>query len=157
MKFADLQKTVQTLVAGAASFNAATIYDFGFQKADIEDALDMKNGQGYVAGVWPVAHAQLTSEDASGEAPLLARVVVRLEISPLKLKAINAAYVQDNTQPDVGMFINGLIQEIIDAVLADPPEAGGTKFEMARDCFEMVNFDEGLIAFHLRFNRFCVL
>jgi hypothetical protein len=58
--------------------------------------------------------------------------------------------------PDPGQVVNGMIKDLIGAVIEADPDNGGVRFALSSDCFELVTFDEGLVAYHIRFNRFAV-
>jgi hypothetical protein len=42
------------------------------------------------------------------------------------------------------------------AVLAVDADPGGVKFQLASDAFELINFDEGELAFHMRFKSLVI-
>ena len=163
MRFTTLQDDVRAAIAAHATFSttAATnvVADLGHSLKAIETALDASTptpGPGWVVAVMPP-----TKGEADGEyGPLggcLASIVVRIGVNPTILTSVDAAHAADNTNPTAGAFVSGLVQDAIAAVLgmsADAGEVMATK--LAADAIELFNFDEGLLAYHLRFQRFVV-
>jgi hypothetical protein len=173
MIFTSLMSTVQGAIAAHPTFapNAATTVfkDLGDKKNIIEAALDSSSkGAGYAISVWPPARGH-----SDGEMALVSGIdcliVVRFEISPIMLTAIPNANLRgvgaeiiqgvggDNvdTTPfdDADEWVNSRIQDIVAAVLSIPPENNMQKFQLASDAFELINFDPGLLAYHIRFVR----
>jgi hypothetical protein len=157
MNFTALQKTVRDLIAAHASFSAkpeVIFKDSGNKRSAIEAALDISStpaGPGYAVMVWPPARGHSDSEQA-GINGVDAMVVVRFEVNPKFLATLPGL----NPAQDPEEWLNTRVANIVAAVLSAPAEVGGVKFQLAADAFELVNFDEGLIAYHLRFARFAV-
>lgn len=152
MNFVDLQKTVRDLIAAHATFAplaASTVFvDLGDKKASLEAALDVTStppGPGYAIAVWPPARGNSDSETA-GINGVDCMLVVRFEVNPQFLK----------DQADAGKWVNTRVKDLIASVMGNEPDAGGVRFQLAADAFELVNFDEGLLAYHIRFSRFAV-
>lgn len=152
MNFLELQPTIASLIARSPTFaaNAAVVFaDSGTVKKEKEAALDLDNnppGPGFNIAVWPPTRGN-ASGDPCGVEGVDAGVVVRLEVNPKSLPG---------NPIDAAFCINTMTTKIVEAVLGAAPEAGGVTFQLASDAFELVNFDEGLIAYHIRFVRFCV-
>ena len=148
MNFIDLQSVVRDLIAAHATFSAdaaSTVFaDVGNVKPLVEEALQVK---GYAVTVWPPIRGNVTQDDGpAGIVPIESIIVVRLEVLPQKLAG----------QDDPSAYLNGLVRDIIGAVLSAPEEIGGVRFGVPPDAFDLMNFDEGLIAYHLRFKRLAV-
>lgn len=147
MKFIAIQKTVRDLIAAHPSFeaDAATtcIADSGYGKPLIEKSLADK---GFSIAVWPPANGSVLDEHASGATGVQVTIVVRVEFEP---RAIQSA-------PSAAAFVNQTLADIIAAVMNQSAEAGGVRFELSRNAFELMNFDEGLVAYHIRFEQFAV-
>jgi hypothetical protein len=164
LNFLDLQQAVYDLISAHPTFAALapqTVFlDLGNVKSQVEAALaqdpDQPIGPGYAIAVWPPVAGTTTMEYEAGQTPVESRIVVRLEINPKTLTARQAAHDADSTLPDCGQWVNGMIKDIAAAVLEADPELGGLKFGLAKDFYELMNFDEGLLAFHLRFTRMAV-
>lgn len=156
MNFIDLQQSVRDLIAGSDSFAAqadATVFvDDGTVKQQVEKALAE---QGYAVGVWPPLAGKADSQAAS-RVKVMSRIVVRVMFNPEQLKQVAAANQADATKPTVGAFVNTMLAAVVQSVLGGDPEPGGLKFELADDAFELVNLDEGLLAYHIRFDRLAV-
>ena len=176
MQFVDLQTTVYDAIAGHPTFkpNAdGTVFeDFGNIKSQVEAALDVSNGgAGYAIEIWPPARGHSDSEMA-GISGVDCLIVVRFEINPKMLQSIpqtnlrgvndefitgvGGEQIGDAAFTDVGEWVNTRVKDIISAVLSLPPELNMERFQLAADAFELTNFDEGLLAYHIRFARFAV-
>lgn len=164
MNFLNLQSKVAALISAHATFKDAAddtvCQDLGDKKSFIEASLDISTdptGDGYAISVWPPARGHSDSE-AGGATGVDALVVVRFEVNPEMLKKLDPLpNLPDGTKQDAStIWLNTRIKDIVNAVLSAPPEVGGVKFQLAADAFELVNFDEGLVAYHIRFSRFVV-
>lgn len=146
MNFIALQKTVRDAIAAHATFSAdaatSVIADVGHARPILEKSL---GAIGYAIGIWPPVRGNAQGELA-GIDGITATIVVRLEFSPIILAA----------QPDPSAWVNQRISDAIEAVLDIDPELGGLKFQLAPEAFELMNFDEGLLAYHIRFERMAV-
>lgn len=146
MNFLTLPKTVRDLIAAHASFSAdaatTVLLDYGHAKPLREKALASK---GYCVEVWPPMRGDSDSEVA-GISGVLTTLVVRVSFEPQTVTA--------QANPD--SWVNQKLIDVIDAVLSAEPDAGGVRFQLAPDAFELMNFDEGVLAFHLRFQRLAV-
>jgi hypothetical protein len=67
-----------------------------------------------------------------------------------------SAIVGSQLYKDPGHVVNGMIKDLIGAVIEADPDNGGVRFGLAPDAFELVTFDDGLVAYHIRFSRFAV-
>jgi hypothetical protein len=155
MDLTALTKTVRDAIAANALFSddaANTVFeDYGTLKTKKETALDLDGsprvakGKGYDISVWPPARGN-SNDQMAGLTGADCAVIVRFEINPKALAALSPS--------DAGVWVTTRVKAIFDSVLGIPPENNLTRFQLAADCFELVNFDEGLIAYHLRFARF---
>ncbi len=158
MNFLNINATVRDAIAAHAAFAAvpaAVILDLGFSRNTIEHAL---NNPGYSVAVWPVTKGSSDSEVA-GRSGVYSAVVVRFEVNPQKLKTVQLAHdatPADENTPTADVWLNTKLKAIVAAVLGIAPSNGGIKFQLDADAFEMTNFDEGLLAYHLRFQRLAV-
>jgi hypothetical protein len=165
MNFIALQKTVYNLIVASATFAAdaasTVCQDSGDKRAFIEAALDIANGspvgKGYTVSVWPPVRGNSDGE-LGGQSGVECTIVVRFEVNPALFQnaAFLAALAALTPPQDASAWLNTRLAAIVAAVLGAGPEAGGTKFQLAADAFELVNFDEGLVAYHLRFVRLAV-
>jgi hypothetical protein len=164
MNLTDLQKNVTALVAANPTFSAsaavAVFADLGFSKPAMEKSLDFKaGGAGWAIAVWPPLKGKAMDEYA-GQTGVDCTIAVRLEVNPQKLKDVQVKYAANNALPDAGQYLAGLIKSVVAAVISAPPEDGGVRFALSSggdDAIELMNFDEGLIAYHVRFDCFAVL
>lgn len=150
MKLCAITKTVRDAIAADGLFSndaADTVFeDYGNVNAQRGEALDLDNGsakKGYFIAVWPPARGS-SHQDMSGIAQNEVAVVVRFEVNPKVLPADPSQWSQ---------WFTSRLQAIIESVLGIAPEINGTRFQMAPEAFELMNFDEGLIAYHVRFLR----
>lgn len=148
MNFIGLQKRVSDLIKAHSTFEmlaATTVFeDLGHVTNLIEQALNDKD-RGYAIGVWPPTRG-VASDEAAARPGVDAGIVVQFLISPKRL-------VQEASPAD---WVSTRIKDIIAAVLAEFPEPGGVRFQLASDAFELMGFDDGLIVYHIRFVRFAV-
>jgi hypothetical protein len=154
MNFIAMQQTIRDAIAANALFapdnpggTAVTVLkDNGASKHLIEKAFLTF---GYSVAVWPCTKGSANpNEDAHQAGP--ATYVVRLCINPQKLKTI-----RNNNQSD-GEFVNTSLAAIIASVLGVAPSPAGIRFQLDADAFELISFDEGMIAYHIRFSRVTV-
>lgn len=145
--------TIHDAIAANALFladaNKTVLIDLGDKKNQIEKNLDTGSNQpGYSVSVWPPSGAG-SDEEVAGQTGAEVRYIVRFEVNPKLFKNIGNETAQHWT-------LNRL-KAIIASVLGVPPTNGGVRFALARDAFELMNFDEGLVAYHIRFVGFSVL
>jgi hypothetical protein len=156
MNFIEIQNVVRDAIKASPTFSAAAATtvcsDNGDKKTFKEDALQ---NSGYSVSVWPPTKG-MADQGEDKVVGVDAIIIARLEINPTKLAALEAANISNPANPTQGNFINTRIAAIIKAVINLAPEANRSRFALAADAFEMVNFDEGLVAYHIRFTRFAV-
>lgn len=152
MEFINLQYHVWKLISAAAAFsaNAATTVfeDIGFSDPAVAAALDLSTapaGAGYAIKVWPPARGR-SGQEVGGQVGTENTIVVRIEVNPQLLK----------TMKTPARWLNSLCNALVVAIVQDGPELGGVRFTLAPDGYELINFDEGLIAYHFRFEKFAV-
>lgn len=177
MMFTQLMQAVYNAIVAHPTFAtlaAKTVFkDLGDKKPVIESALDISgNGAGYAISVWPPARGHSDGE-LSGVTGVDALIVVRFEVNPQMLQAIpnsnlrgiGAEIIQGVGGDEVGdtssfddadEWVNSRIEDIVNAVLSLPPENNMQRFQLAADALELTNFDEGLLAYHIRFIRMSV-
>jgi hypothetical protein len=159
MNFLTLQDNVRALIAAHATFapvaDTAVFADLGFSASDMESSLDFDEGNGYAIAVWPPFKGQADPE-YSGAVGVNSMIVVRIEVNPKLLEKAMADKVADDSKPTASEFLAGMIKDICDAVLGQGPEVGGQQFSLAPEALEMASFDEGCIAYHIRFIRLAV-
>lgn len=156
MNYLLIQDTIRDAIKADAQFAlaaATTICsDDGTSKRFLENALA---NTGYSVSVWPPTRGDANrNEDA--HVGVEAMSVVRLQINPQLLNTIRAANISNPSNPTVGNYINILVAAVIRAVLNIAPSPTGVRFALAPDAFDLVTFDEGLIAYHIRFTRLAV-
>ena len=161
MEFLEMQEAVAALIGAHPTFAAlaaTTIFE------DLGDAQDLGEqaladaDRGYCVKVWPPVRAS-AQDEAAGVAGADVAIVVRFEVSPVKLAAIKAAHDLDPgnpAKPKAAKWLTTRIRDIIGAVIDAEPPAGGVRYQLTSDAFEMVNFDDGLVAYHIRFAKFNV-
>jgi hypothetical protein len=146
MNFIALQKTVRDAIAAHATFLAdaagTVIADVGHAKPILEKSLQDK---GYSIAVWPPVKGEAFGELA-GIDGVNSTIVVRIQFEPHKLAE----------QTDPSAWMNQRITAVVEAILSIQEEVGGTKFRLVNEAFELMNFDEGLVAYHIRFERLAV-
>jgi hypothetical protein len=154
MNFVDIQDNVRDAIKASPTFTAqaatTVCSDNGDKKTFKEDALQ---NSGYSVSVWPPTRG-MSNQDEDAVVGVNAVIVVRLELNPTKLAAIEAAHVATPSDPTQGNFINTKVAAIIKAVLRIDPLPAAVRFALAADAFELITFDEGLVAYHIRFTRF---
>lgn len=160
MNFTQVQRTIKNLISAHPTFaptsgsaTPSVIADLGYQKAKIENSLETN---GFAVAVWPPTKGDFTGDSWAENVPVDSTVTVRLEVVPNWLKQQDALFAADPTKMSGDDMFNFLIESIAEAVLGAASEAGGTRFMAAKDFFELMNFDEGLLAVHMRFDRFTV-
>lgn len=137
---ADLIGQHDTFVADVGS----VVVDLGDQKQHIEARL-FDAAKGYAISVWPPVEGVASEDQASGECNVGSSVTVRVEINP-KTGLANATSTKWN-------YVANFIRSVTDALLSADADPGGVKWELEPNFFSLIQFDEGLIAFHLRFKR----
>lgn len=151
MNFLDIQQTLRDAIAANTLFAAdaavTVVKDNGASKHAIEEAFLTK---GYSIAVWPSTKGRANQDEDAHQAANVQNVV-RLCINPQQLKAIRTG----NTQTD-GNYINVALAAIIASVLGIAPDPAGIRFQLDPDAFELISFDEGMIAYHIRFSRVTV-
>lgn len=144
MNFLDLQKNVTSVLAAAPAFTAnpsAVFADLGNQKSQFETALA---NVGYAISTWPPIRGKADPEASyGGQALVKVLFVVRVAINPSFEKV----------QADAFAYVNGFVEAVIAALLSAPADGpGGAKYCLhEEDPFELVQFDTGLIDYHIRF------
>lgn len=143
MTFFDVIPTALTAIQAHPTFapdnNQSVMADLGASKAAYELSLEQR---GYAVGVFPPTQGQ-AEDDFAGVPAVHCKMIVRLEIKPSQTTDWNK--------------VSGLFVSIIDALVTLDPDPGGVKWALAHDAFELVAFDEGVLAYHIRFNRFLVM
>lgn len=165
INFVLAQQTARDLIAANSFFvadAATTVFvDLGFSKSLTDAALNIPSlgaggaGKGYAVSVWPATRGSAAGEEA-GQTGVESTFIVRLEANPQQLKIVDAAHASDSSKPTAVEWFNTFVAAVISSLLSADPELGGVKWELAGDAFELTNFDEGLIAYHIRFKRFTV-
>jgi hypothetical protein len=156
MKLIDAQTAVRNLIAAhptyAATAATGVLIDLGHVRAELEHSLK-ESVNGYCVGVWPLARGHAFAEEqGAGISRVDGVIVARLEVNPKKLKALRQAQAGSELT-----WLNAKINDLMKAVISETPDAGGEAFRLAEDAFELVNFDEGLAAWHFRFVRLAVV
>lgn len=152
--FLNIQQTVVDLIDESAGLVAGSVLlDLGHVREDLEKSLQ---DNGYAIGVWPPVGGKRTADAAAGAEGLQVTVPVRIEFNPEKLKALRKANIQDPNQPKAEQWVDDVLSQVAAMVLTADPDAGNTRFEFADDAFDLVDFDDGLLSFHMRFTKFCV-
>ncbi len=150
MNFITLQQTIRDAIAANTLFaaDAATtvLKDNGASKSDLEKAFLTK---GYSIAVWPSTKGSANRNEDAHQG-VECQTLVRLCINPQKLKSIRVANHSD------GEFINNSVAAIVASVIGIAPSPTGVRFQLDPDAFELISFDEGMIAYHIRFSRLAV-
>lgn len=158
MTFENLQQETRDLIAAHVLFISdaltAVLVDLGTVKAKADNSF---SDNGYAILIWPPMRGVASGVEPSGIIGLEATIVVRLEVNPIKLKALQEAYDTLNTNPTPMQWVNAKVVAIKSALLDAEPEVGGVKYEPEQDFLELVTLDEGMLAYHLRFNHFVVI
>lgn len=155
MIFTGIQEAYQAAIAVHPFFSAqaatTVLIDLGNVTQAIESALAYPAGAGYAVAVWPPTKGSAT--DDGGDVGLIhAQSVIRLAVNPLYLTALNTAHAGNNALPTASQWVREAIESIVQALKGIAPSDGNPeKIMMATDFFELMNLDEGLLAFHLRF------
>lgn len=151
MNFIDLQRTVYNAVKGIEgdfAFDATGLFkDLGFQSSAIEQSVD-PDKNGYAVIVWPPFRGNGVVEEQAGINQVESTVVVRFEVNPAWLEKT----FQNDTDAASDWILNRL-KAIAQAVLGIPVEPNGLRFSLAQDAFDLANFDDSLVAYHIRFVR----
>jgi hypothetical protein len=154
MKFIDLQRTVYNAlkgVAGEFAFESTALFkDIGFQSSAIETSVD-PDKNGYAVIVWPPFRGNGVVEEQAGINQVETTVVVRFEVNPAWLSK-SFGETQDGSDAASDWILNRL-KSIAQAVLSIPIEPNGLRFSLAQDAFDLANFDDSLVAYHIRFIR----
>lgn len=146
---------VAAISVDLTNFEAGSVFaDLGQAKNAAETRLagfstvnNIQQG-GYNVFVWPPAMAHLADE-AAGLDLVNATCVVRFEVNPLVIVSLANL----NPAPNGPAWVAGKVKAIVADVLGANIELNQTKFQLAPDSIELVSFDQGLIAYHIRFWR----
>ncbi len=160
MDFTNVQPVLQIAISAANPMSALNptnvVVDYGHARPQVESLLDVSTtppGAGWAIAIWPTSKGSALDNDASGSEAVDSVVVIRVSFNPKFLISQDAAAAADLTgnTPIASTFVNQVLQSIVRAVLGIAPDFGGVHFQLAGDAFELMDIDEGLLAFHLRF------
>jgi len=156
MILGDLQSTVAAAILANVLFteDAVVFEDLGNVKTKKEEALDVSTtppGPGYNIAVWPPANGISNAE------PYIAvgtqnRIIARFEVNPALFKT--AAFLALDIDPSE-WFMARLVA-IMTSVLNIVPGPGEERFTLHSEAYELTDFDEGLIAYHIRFQKYAI-
>jgi hypothetical protein len=157
MKFLAYQQIIHDLIAASPAFVAtaasSVVIDLGFSRPAMEESLQ---DNGFCASVWVPTKGDATSTDAAESIPIDNVFVVRMEFLPGKLKEFDRQHKMASINPSAAQFVSTLIECMIKSIVGAAPSPGGVRFMPATDFYELMNLDEGLLAYHFRFVRFTV-
>jgi len=134
----DVRSTIKTAIAAATYFSGITIVeDNGLSDDTIEGSLNTK---GICVAIAPVLNGTLIEGDLA-RTTHVARVTVWLGINSAVNDGVGGA----------GKNIYEALSAIVDAVTGWTPPRGDLGFQLDEECYELVGYDPGLLAYHIYF------
>ncbi len=140
MLLKDVTSTVKTAISASSYFSGITVeIDLGQSDSLIDGALNTK---GICVAIAPVLEGRLIEGDLSRSSHI-ARITVWLGMNmPINSGVGGAA-----------KNVYEAIAAIIDAVTGWTPPRGDHHFSLAEECYELVGYDPGLLAYNVYFTK----